>query len=162
MDRGRCIVCGGSRIAPLLRIDRVPITASHLCSSRGAALSTPTASIALGLCRDCGHVFNCEFDPGTVEYRAGYEASLRGSPRFREYDDALVSMLLERYRLRGRVIVEVGCGRGEFLRSLCQRGGNTGLGFDPSYCGDQEQENRDANVVIRQERYGVEHTELGA
>jgi SAM-dependent methyltransferase len=30
------------------------------------------------------------------------------------------------------MIVEIGCGGGEFLKLLCRRGGNRGLGFDPA------------------------------
>jgi len=40
-----------------------------------------------------------------------------------------------RYQLRDKVIVEVGCGKGEFLRLLCKGGKNLGVGYDPSYVG---------------------------
>jgi hypothetical protein len=33
------------------------------------------------------------------------------------------------------VVIEVGCGKGEFLRLLCKDGRNRGIGFDPSYVG---------------------------
>jgi hypothetical protein len=41
--------------------------------------------------------------------------------------------LIDRYDLRGKHIVEIGCGQGEFLHLLCEMGGNTGTGFDPAY-----------------------------
>ena len=138
-------------MTPFLRIEHAPVSCNHLCSSRDAALSEPRAAISLGFCLDCGHVFNIEYDPTQLEYRPGYENSLRGSERFREYDDALVDMLLERYHLRGRTIVEVGCGRGEFLQALCERGGNSGVGFDPSYSSEEEGANEMPGMVIRPE-----------
>ena len=35
--------------------------------------------------------------------------------------------------LRGKRILEIGCGQGEFLRALCGAQGSTGLGYDPAF-----------------------------
>jgi SAM-dependent methyltransferase len=140
----------------------MPVSCSHLCSSQREALSEPTAAISLGFCPGCGHVFNLEYDPARLSYRPGYENSLCGSERFREYDDALVDALIERYQLRARVIVEVGCGRGQFLRALCERGGNSGIGFDPSYSSEEEEANGIPGVVIHPEVYGADNRDLNA
>ena len=91
---------------------------------------------------------------GRLEYRPGYENSLRGSGRFAQYDDALTAALLERYQLRGRLIIEIGCGRGEFLGALCERGGNSGIGFDPSYSNEEEDEMAWISL-IHPEAYGA-------
>jgi SAM-dependent methyltransferase len=161
-ERATCIVCAGARATPFLRIEHAPVSCNHLCSSRDAALSEPTAAISLGFCPDCGHVFNIEFDSAQLEYRPGYENSLRGSERFRKYDDALVDALLERYHLRGRVVIEIGCGRGQFLHALCERGGNSGLGFDPSYSSEENGANEMPGIVIRPEPYGPQNSDLSA
>jgi SAM-dependent methyltransferase len=134
--RNTCLVCGSSRLLPVIRLDRLPACCNFLPSARSDALDRPTAMMSLTLCRQCGHLFNAEFDSRLVRYEDGYENSLRGSERFREYDAKLAEDLIERNRLHGRTVVEVGCGRGEFLRILCDRGNNRGLGFDPSYPGD--------------------------
>src|SRR6266404_4629288 len=128
-EKGRCTVCGGHGATPLVRIDDVPVSCNHLCPSRDAALSEPRASISLGFCSECEHIFNVEYDSALLNYHPGYENSLRGSERFRRYDDALIDSLLGRYDLRGRRIIEIGCGRGRFLRALCKRGNNEGIGF---------------------------------
>jgi SAM-dependent methyltransferase len=161
-ERATCTVCGQARATPFLRIEHAPVSCNHLCSSRAVALSEPRAAISLGFCPDCGHVFNIEYDPTQLKYGPGYENSLRGSERFREYDDALVDELLERYHLRGRTIIEIGCGRGEFLRALCERGGNSGVGFDPSYSGEEEGANEMPGMVIRPEAYGAQNKDLSA
>jgi SAM-dependent methyltransferase len=140
----------------------VPVSCNHLCSSRDAALSEPTAAISLGFCPNCGHVFNLEYDPARLKYRPGYENSLRGSERFRKYDDALVDTLVRRYHLQGRRIVEIGCGSGQFLRALCERGGNFGLGFDPSYSNNQGGANDASGIAIRPEAYGADNAQLDA
>jgi SAM-dependent methyltransferase len=160
--RATCIVCAGTRVTPILRIDHAPVYCSHLCPDRDAALKEPTASISLGFCADCGHIFNIEYDSTKLNYRPGYENSLQGSEHFRTYDDTLVTLLLDRYGLRGRVILELGCGRGHFLRALCERGANSGFGFDPSYSGEEGEANEASNVIIRAEVFGTQNEQLNA
>jgi hypothetical protein len=41
--------------------------------------------------------------------------------------------LVARFGLAGKDILEIGCGKGEFLLLLCKGGRNRGVGFDPSY-----------------------------
>lgn len=161
-DRTTCTVCEGPRVVPFLRIEHAVVSCNHLCSSRDAALSEPTAPISLGFCLDCGHVYNIEYDSARLDYRPGYENSLRGSERFDEYDDMLTAALLERYDLHGRVIIEIGCGRGQFLRALCARGGNSGIGFDPSYSSDEKEANGSPGIVIYPESYGARNKDLRA
>jgi SAM-dependent methyltransferase len=157
-----CSVCEGARVVRFLRIQDAPLSCNHLCSSRDAALSEATGVICLAFCPDCGHVFNIEYDSSRLEYRPGYENSLRGSERFDKYDDALTAALLERYDLHGRVIVEVGCGRGQFLRALCENGGNSGIGFDPSYSGEEKEAHSMSGIVIHPEIYGAQNRDLRA
>ncbi len=86
----------------------------------------------LAFCGDCGHYFNRSFQPDLMYYSENYETSLYASGVFRQYADALVQRLLSTYNIRGKQILEIGCGRGEFLRQLCREGGNRGIGFDTS------------------------------
>jgi SAM-dependent methyltransferase len=150
---GTCTVCAGSETALFLDVPDMPVSCNHLCSSADAAKGEPRAGVSLAFCFCCGHVFNLEFDSARLNYRQGYENSLSGSERFREYDEMLIASLLERYRLRGRLIVEIGCGRGQFLRALCARGGNSGIGFDPSYPGQANAAAETPRVLIRPQAY---------
>lgn len=151
-----CTACRGSKATSILRVEDVPISCNHLCSSRESAMGEPRAEVSLAFCPDCGHVFNVEFDSGRLNYRKGYENSLAGSDRFREYEQALITSLVERYQLRGRRIMEIGCGRGEFLQALCERGGNSGIGFDPSYSREGNAAEQPPRVVIRSQAYGAQ------
>lgn len=148
-------MCSGSRVASVLRIEEAPVCCNQLCHTRTGALAVPTGTIELAFCHACGHIFNREFDPRLLEYSVGYENSLHCSERFREYADALAGDLVERYQLRGRNIVEIGCGRGEFLRALCQRGDNHGFGFDPSYPGNEQQQDPACKISIRRQIYSA-------
>jgi SAM-dependent methyltransferase len=68
-----------------------------------------------------------------MEYTQAYENSLHFSPQFQEYAESLARRLIERHDLYGKKIIDIGCGKGEFLALLCELGGNLGIGFDPSY-----------------------------
>ncbi len=43
--------------------------------------------------------------------------------------------LAARFDLAGKVILDIGCGQGEFLRELCHEAGATGFGYDAMYAG---------------------------
>ncbi len=157
-----CIVCGGRELSEVVRIEGVPVLCNQLLCTRGAALAVPTATVALWFCHACGHMFNPDFNPQLVPYGPVYENSLNCSGRFREYDDALIDALIERYQLRNRKVVEIGCGRGDFLKALCRRGGNHGVGFDPSCPDGEEPGDRGCDVVIRREHWENCHSSVDA
>jgi Methyltransferase domain/C-methyltransferase C-terminal domain len=137
VDTGdECTACGSSSVSGLFEIRDIPIYCNIPQPNRDAALNVPKDAIDLGYCEDCGHLLNLGYDSKKIDYVPGYENSLDYSPRFREYAASLANRLVERYDVRGKQVIEIACGRGEFLKMLCRFGGNRGYGFDPSYSGD--------------------------
>lgn len=128
-----CPLCCGRRHHPVLDVAGVPAVCNALWPDAASARAAPTGDISLVACGCCGLVFNRAFDPAAVPYVPGYENSLHFSPTFQRYADDVASRLVERYDLRGARVLEIGSGSGEFLSRLCERGGNHGLGFDPSH-----------------------------
>ncbi len=128
-----CVVCGSGECSTFAELLQVPIHTTMLLERREAALAAATADIVLAHCRRCGHIFNSHFDPARTQYEAGYDNSLHFSPTFQAYAETLADQLIARHGIRGKKIVEIGSGGGDFLALLCERGGNTGVGFDPSY-----------------------------
>lgn len=101
--------------------------------------------LELTACSECGFVFNSGFDGSKLSYGADYDNIQSHSPYFSRYMEGLAKQLLDEDGVRNCRIVEVGCGKGEFLRLLVtdQAYGNTGIGFDPSYVGvDSELDGR--------------------
>ncbi|MBK8988824.1 MAG: methyltransferase domain-containing protein [Chloroflexi bacterium] len=118
-------------------MDQLPVHCNVLWPSREGALSAPRGDIHLTYLPDCGHIYNSAFDPELMTYTEAYENSLHFSPRFQEYATNLAERLIATYDLRGKDIVEIGSGQGDFLQMLCQMGGNRGVGFDPSYAAEE-------------------------
>lgn len=151
-EQKSCPVCRSRRVFEVIRIARVPVYCNVLWRSREEALRAPKGDIHLHFCRECGHLFNTAFDPGLMEYNSNYENSLHFSPRFQQYAESLAADLVKRHSLKGKNVVEIACGKGDFLRLLCRLGDNRGLGFDPSYEFDRHEPAGD--VTILQDYFG--------
>ena len=128
-----CPACQGARAQVFFDLPSLPVNCISLWPTDEEARSCPRGDIRLAFCPDCGAIFNQAFDSRALEYDNRYDNSLHFSPSFQRYAEALADGLIERYQLRNKDIIEVGCGKGEFLELLCSRGGNRGLGFDPTY-----------------------------
>jgi hypothetical protein len=84
-------------------------------------------------CEDCGFIFNAAWEPSRTTYSEAYEETQGFSGTFNRFHERLARDLIERHDLHNKRIVEIGCGKGEFLALLCKLGDNTGVGYDPSF-----------------------------
>ena len=132
-DQHRCTVCASKDIYTFIAIEQVPVFCNVLLPTYEEAIAAQKANLRMNFCRECRHVFNSHYDPELLEYTQEYETSLDFSPRFQEYAKSLAHYLIDRYNLRGKDIIEIGCGKGEFLKLICTLGTNRGVGFDLSY-----------------------------
>lgn len=155
-----CPVCGAGEAAPFLDIPQAPVHLHLLWRRRADALAAPRGDIRLAFCGACGHVWNALFRPESMAYRGAYENSLHFSPTFQRYAEALAADLVQRYDLHGKDIVEIGSGRGDFLRLLCKWGGNRGVGFDPSE--GIEAENDDLRCTFVRDFYSERYAHIPA
>jgi len=112
---------------------QVPVHSVLLFPTRERAVDYPRGDIELGVCPRCGFISNVVFDPSKHEYSQRYEETQGFSPTFQAFHRALATRLIEDYNLRDKTVIEIGCGKGEFLTLLCELGNNTGVGFDPAY-----------------------------
>jgi SAM-dependent methyltransferase len=131
-----CLACGGPKTAPFIDAGSVPVQCTALFRDPDLARGAPAGELRLSLCHACGATTNRAFDPGLVVYDGEYENSQLFSGVFRAFAEELVDGLVERHDLRGRHVVEVGSGKGEFLTMLAERGANRAVGYDPSYRGE--------------------------
>jgi SAM-dependent methyltransferase len=112
-------------------LPHAPTQDGMLWRSRAEALAAPTGEIKLAFCHDCGYIGNILFEPEKIRYDQEYSFSLYFSPTFREFVTHVAARLIEKYNLRNKTVLEIGCGEGDFLRLLCELGPNDGIGVDP-------------------------------
>lgn len=151
-----CPACHSGRTIAFLDLGEVPVFCNVQWATREEALAAATGPLSLSACLGCGHVFNHAFDAARLAYAPGYENSQHASSVFRSYAQRLVDRLIEQYGIRDRAVVDIGCGRGDLLAMLCERGGNHGFGFDPSYAGTTAAEG-ERQFIIQREYFGPEH-----
>ena len=128
-----CFCCGSPGVAVIYQINQVPTNSCILLETREEALSYPRGDIHLGYCGQCGFISNVAFDSALTEYSGRYEETQAFSPTFNSFHEKLAHDLIAKHDLRHKDVIEIGCGKGEFLRLICDAGDNRGLGFDPGY-----------------------------
>jgi hypothetical protein len=153
-----CPVCGSAATSEFFRQAGVPVHQHLLLDSPAAARGVSRGTLALRVCPSCDFVFNAAFDPALLDYGCNYDNSQNHSEAFTAYLDGLVRHLVEERGVRDCRIVEVGCGKGAFLRKLVEAAGGrtTGVGFDPTYVGPPEE--LGGRVQFRPTWYGAENS----
>ncbi len=133
MRGGCCPSCGTSGMKVFHTLDSVPTNSCILLSSREEALAYPRGRIELAFCSACGFISNIAFDGSLTEYSGRYEETQGFSGTFNAFHRKLAEHLIRRYDLHDKDILEIGCGKGEFIAMLAELGDNRGVGFDPGY-----------------------------
>lgn len=128
-----CQSCGDDTVRIFYEVKGVPTNSVLLLRSRQEAMDVPRGDICLGHCATCGHIQNTAFDTSLTEYSGRYESTQGYSPTFNRFHRGLARDVVERFDVRGKTVLEIGCGNGEFLALLCEEGRNRGIGFDPAY-----------------------------
>jgi len=132
-----CPNCRTSSLSAFYEVRKVPVHSVLLMKTREEAVHAPTGDITLGFCPACGFIGNTSFDGSLLAYSADYEETQGFSSTFQTFHRRLAVDLIDRYDLREKHIIEIGCGKGEFITLLCELGPNFGVGFDPSYVSDR-------------------------
>ncbi|MBN7795254.1 class I SAM-dependent methyltransferase [Parahaliea mediterranea] len=133
MKTHTCPGCLDGQMSIFYSQDSVPSNSCILLSSPKEAIAYPRGRMDMGFCDSCGFISNLSFDPRLTEYSQRYEETQAFSGTFNAFHIALVERLIRDYRLTGKRVLEIGCGKGEFLKLICQKGNNSGIGFDPGF-----------------------------
>jgi 2-polyprenyl-3-methyl-5-hydroxy-6-metoxy-1,4-benzoquinol methylase len=152
-----CPLCDSPDIEVFIQIPEVPVHCNLLWRTSAQALAAPRGDISLAYCRSCAHIFNTVFNPELMNYDHAYENSLHFSPRFHSYARSLAEDIIERFSLRGKTVIEIGCGKGDFLNLLVEGGVGRAIGFDPSY-EDARNDYDDERITFVKDFYSEQHS----
>ena len=158
----RCPNCLGNAVEVFHIARSVPTNSCILLETRKEALNYPLGNIELGFCAACGFVSNTVFDPVLTEYSGRYEETQGYSPTFQLFHRDLADRLIAKFNLHDREILEIGCGKGEFLLLLCDNGKNRGTGYDPAYRADRFAPSPNENIRFVPDFYTEKCTETAA
>ena len=129
-----CPACANSMGRIFYKIKNVPAHSVRLVRSFDDAVTCRRGDISLAHCQSCGFIWNTAFDPSLLEYiyTDEYEATQTVSETFNKFHRTLAHKLVNRYDLKGKEVIEIGCGNGEFLQLLRELGVKGATGFDPA------------------------------
>lgn len=120
---------------PFFYCEKQPVNENVLFGDLESAKASKTGSIDMRFCDNCGFVFNAAFKLDDVDYGEDYQYCEPPTPTFVRFINELSDLIVENYGVRNTSIIEFGCGQGEFLGRLCEKGDNRGFGFDTAYAG---------------------------
>ena len=127
-----CPGCGSALLGAELFLARQPVILNYRFESETAAKSVTRRDIHLRECNDCGLIFNAILDYAAIPYDEHYDNRQNFSASFTALLEQTADTLAQRYLPRGGTVLEVGCGKGEFLKLFCARAQVNGIGFDTS------------------------------
>jgi SAM-dependent methyltransferase len=143
-----CPACGARGMDVFFELRGVPTNSCILLGTRAEALAYPRGDVELAFCPECGFISNMAFDEKLTEYSGRYEETQSFSGTFNAFHRGLAERLIGRYGLRNKDVLEIGCGKGEFIALLAELGDNRGVGFDPGY-----REERTSNALSDRLRF---------
>lgn len=157
-----CPNCAGEGLRVFYELDSVPVHSCLLMPTRAEAVDYPRGDLRLGFCAACGFICNTAFDPSVHEYSQRYEETQGFSPTFNAFARSLASRYVRDYPMKGRTVLEIGCGKGEFLALLCELAEADGIGIDPGYVPSRLKSPALSRIRFINDFYGPAYSHLAA
>ncbi len=132
-----CPACGSEDLRSFYQKQGIPVNSCILMESPEEAVGYPKGDIDLTFCNNCGFIYNRAFNELAIQYSEKYEETQGFSGTFNKFHQKLAQDLIDKHKLKGKKVIEIGCGKGEFIAMLCEMGENDGIGFDPAYVEDR-------------------------
>lgn len=154
-----CPNCSHSGLSAFYEVRQVPVHSCLMLPTQQEALDFPCGDVVLAFCEQCGFITNVEFDAKWSAYAPNYEDQQSFSPTFNQFALDLANRLIEKYDLRDKDIVEIGCSKGDFLLLLCELGNNRGVGIDPSTVPGRVESEAAERVKFIQDYYSESHAD---
>lgn len=161
-SRSDCPCCGSEKAVTVLdEREAVPTLQNTTLATRELALKYVTAALKMVQCEECGFVWNDAYDPAAIVYDETYNNDVSASAYYLNHLDKMADWVLSAIPDEEPIhYVEVGCGSGDFIILLLEKGGDrikSAVGFDPSHTGNTKLPD---DVVIHSRFFGADEIEL--
>lgn len=157
-----CPNCSKKGLTVFYLVDRIPVHSCLLMADVETAVNYPRGDLRLGFCRKCGFVCNTSYDASEQEYSTSYEETQGFSETFNAFARRLAQNVIDKYDIHDQIILEIGCGKGEFLALMCELGDNKGIGIDPAYVPERNPDKSLSRVEFIQDFYSEKYSHLVA
>ena len=154
-----CPSCIDGKMTSFYQVNNVPTNSCILLDSKEDAIAYPRGNVDLKHCKQCGFISNMAFDPKLTEYSGRYEETQGFSGTFNKFHQHLAERLIKKHNLHNKSVIEIGCGKGEFITMLSELGSNRGIGFDPGYRDDHIKGRSSDNVTFIKDFYSEQYTD---
>ncbi len=124
-----CPACGHAPLEVFFEQRQIPMNSCLLLDTREEAEAFPRGDLDLAFCSACGFLTNTVFRE--AEYSQRYEETQGFSKFFVDWAQGLAKRWVDKYDLHGKTVLEIGCGKGEFLVWMVEAGAGHGTGIDP-------------------------------
>jgi len=155
-----CPNCRHSNIDDFFEIKNAPVHSLVTVKDYQEAMNIHRKVITLAFCNHCGFIFNSSFDTSLDYYTQGYEDQQGFSPTFVKFLTGVTLRFIDRYDIKKKRVIEIGCGKGDFISLISELGDNKGIGIDPAWVPGRTKEN--PNVRFIKEFYSEKHGDIEA
>lgn len=133
MQNNSCPVCGETNGINTVSRDNLITMQNYVYREYDSAINAQTGQFNLRSCQNCSFAYNSAFDSNLLTYDENYDNHVP-SVIFENYYKEIASFLYDKFSLSNGFVIDVGCGKGTFLKILCALYPDVkGLGIDPSY-----------------------------
>ncbi|SNT41241.1 Methyltransferase domain-containing protein [Tropicimonas sediminicola] len=151
--RTDCPACGGGALKELLHLPAIPVQSCILLDSAADGAGFPRHQMRLTFCEECGFIFNAAFDERLIDYASVTEETQHFSGTFNAFARKLVQEIVATWPLEGRKVLEIGCGKGDFLREVCLAVRCEALGIDPGFIEERLETPHDGSLRFQREYF---------
>jgi SAM-dependent methyltransferase len=157
-----CPACEHGVMQVFYEVRNIPVHSVLLMPTREMALNYRRRDLRLGFCSWCGFISNTSFDPSVHEYGVNCEETQGFSPTFNAFARDLAERWVKQHQLQGKTVLEIGCGKGEFLVQLVEFGAAKGIGIDPAFVPERLNTPVASRLEFIQDLYSEKYTHLQA
>ncbi|NNF78713.1 MAG: methyltransferase domain-containing protein [Rhizobiales bacterium] len=157
-----CPACCSTETEDVFKAGELPVNVGEFYDTYSAAIDAPVGAVTLSYCRACGFVHNRKLDTSLDVFRPGYEVALHHSETFRNFITEVAERLVNRFDLRQKQILEIGCGDAYFLKKLAALGANQCTGIDPTISTEGKSAAANGTVRLIRDYFGPAHQNIDA